>query len=235
MIDLSRTYRHLGRPWNHDELAVSYAAANRRGEQLLSEAPDTAPDRPIALLATAIPSVATLSVAIHVVHALPDSARVKLAAELLDTAGANAADALYRCHRALELDGLTHSYTADEWLPVIYDIAGQLLESSHLDQEPPTLVQQTQDAVRWLSASIARLDEDSRDAAAAPRRHARPAAGRVRVRRRCPCKRPERRVAVHDWLARFLQSRGVYATWSTTLRTQPISPGLPCPYPGPSA
>lgn len=82
-------------------------------------------------------------------------------------AGANAADALYRCHRALELDGLTHSYTADEWLPVIYDIAGQLLESSHLDQEPPTLVQQTQDAVRWLSASIARLDEDSRDAAAA--------------------------------------------------------------------
>jgi hypothetical protein len=167
VIDLSQTYCHLGRPWTHEELAVRYAAANRRGEQLLSEAPHTAPDRPIALLATAISSAATLSVAIHVVHILPDGGRAKLAAKLLETAGTNAADALRRCHRALELDGLTHSYTADEWLPVIYDIAGPLLESSHLDQEPPSLVRQTQDAVRWLSASIARLDADSRDAAAA--------------------------------------------------------------------
>ena len=44
--------------------------------------------------------------------------------ELLDTAETNAADALHRCHRALELDGHAHGYTADEWLPVIYDAAG---------------------------------------------------------------------------------------------------------------
>jgi hypothetical protein len=167
VIDLSQTYRHLGRPWTHDELAVSYAAANRRGEQLLSEAPDTAPDRPIALLATAIPSAATLSVAIHLVHALPEGARAKLAAELLDTADANAADALHRCHGALELDGLAHGYTAEEWLPVIYDGAAPLLESSQLEQEPPSLVRQTQEAVRWLSSSIACLDQDSREAPAA--------------------------------------------------------------------
>ena len=115
MIDLSQTYRHLGRPWTHDELAVRYAAANRRGEQLLSEAPHTAPDRPIALLATAIPSAATLSVAIHLVHALPEGARAKLAAELLDTAETNAADALRRCHRALQHEGHARGYTADEW------------------------------------------------------------------------------------------------------------------------
>jgi hypothetical protein len=167
VIDLSQTYRHLGRPWIHDELAVRYAAANRRGEQLLSEAPDAAPERPIALLATAIPSAATLSVAIHLVHALPDGVRAKLADELLATAETNAADALHRCHRALELDGHAHSYTADEWLPVIYDIAAPLLESSRLDPEPPSLVRHAQEAVRWLSTSIACLDEDSRETSAA--------------------------------------------------------------------
>ena len=125
------------------------------------------PERPIALLATAIPSAATLSVAIHLVHALPDSAQAKLAGELLDTAEINAADALHRCHRALELDGHAHDYTADEWLPVIYDAAAPLLESSRLDQEPPSLVRQTQEAVRWLSSSIACLDEDSRETPAA--------------------------------------------------------------------
>jgi hypothetical protein len=167
VIDLNQTYRHLCRPWTHEELAVRYVGANRRGEQLLSEAPHTAPDRPIALLATAIPSAATLSVAIHLVHALPEGARAKLAAELLNTAETNAADSLYRCHRALELDGLTHGYTAEAWLPVIYDSAGPLLESSQLDQEPPSLVRETQEAVRWLSSSIACLDEDSREAPAA--------------------------------------------------------------------
>jgi hypothetical protein len=167
VVDLSQTYRHLGRPWSHEELAVRYAAANRRGEQLLSEAPHTAPDRPIALLATAIPSAARLSVAIHLVHALPKGAEGKLAAELLDSAEANAADALHRCHRALELDGLTHGYTAEEWLPVTYDGAAPLLEFSRLDQEPPSLVRETQEAVRWLSSSIVCLDEDSREAPAA--------------------------------------------------------------------
>ena len=167
MIDLSDTYRHLGHVWPHEELAVRYSAADRRGEQLLSESTHTVPERPIALLASAIPSAATLSVAIHLVHALPDSAQTKLAGELLATAETNAADALHRCHRALELDGHAHNYTAAEWLPVIYDAAAPLLEASRLDQEPPSLVRQTQEAMRWLSTSIACLDEDSRETPAA--------------------------------------------------------------------
>jgi hypothetical protein len=167
VIDLRQTYRQIARAWTGDELAVRYAAADRRGQQLLGEAPGTLPDRPIALLATAIPSAATLSVAIHLVHALPDSAQATLADELIATAETTAADALHRCHRALELDGLAHGYTAEEWLPVIYDVAAPLLESCRLDQEPPSLVQHTQEAVRWLSTSIACLDEDSRDAPAA--------------------------------------------------------------------
>ncbi len=167
MIDLKRTYRDLARAWTADELAVRYAAANGRGQQLLREAPGAVPERPIALLATAIPSAATLSVAIHLVHVLPDGPRAKLAGELLATAETDAADGLHRCHRALEVDGHAHGYTADEWLPVIYDAAAPLLESSRLDQEPPSLVRHTQDAVRWLSSSIACLDEDSPEAPAA--------------------------------------------------------------------
>ena len=167
MIDLSQTYRDLGRPWTHEELAVRYMDADARGGLLLGEAADAIPERPIALLATAIPSTATLSVAMHLLHALPDSVQDKLRGALLDTAETNAADALHRCHRALELDGDAHGYTADEWLPVIYDIAGPLLESSRLDQEPPSVVREIQEAVRWLSSSIACVDEDSRDTPAA--------------------------------------------------------------------
>lgn len=122
---------------------------------------------PIALLATATPSAAALSGAIHVLHALPDGAQDKLARELLAAAETNAADALQRCHRTLELDGLTHGYAADERRPVISDITGPLLESSRLDQEPPSLVRHTQEAARWLSISIACLDQDSRETAAA--------------------------------------------------------------------
>jgi hypothetical protein len=86
---------------------------------------------------------------------------------MLATAETNAADALHRCHGALERDGQAHSYAADDWLPVIYDTAAPLLESVRLDQEPPSLVRQTQEAVRWLSTSIACLGEDSPETPAA--------------------------------------------------------------------
>ena len=166
VIDLNRSYGHLGRPWTHEELARRYAEANRCGDQLLN-GPDAAPERPIALLASAIPSAATLSVAIHLVHALPDGPQPKLADELLVTAENNATDALHRCHRALDRDGQAHGYAADDWLPVIYDTAAPLLESARLDQEPPSLVRQTQETVRWLATSIACLDDDSRETPAA--------------------------------------------------------------------
>lgn len=162
MIDLSAAYQQLTRPWTHEQLAARYDAANRVGAELVDERVGG----PITILATAIPPAASLGIAVHVLHALPSAGTGALAQQLLDTAARNATDTLRRCHRALELDGQAHNYTAGEWLPVVYDIAAPLLQSSRLDQEPPTIVQQTQEAIRWLSGAIAQLDQDSAEAAA---------------------------------------------------------------------
>jgi hypothetical protein len=121
MLDLDATYEQLARPWSHEQLAAHCREANRRGAQAVQDIQEV-PDRPISLLATGIPASASFSVAIHVLHALPTSARGELAQQLVDTAGKNAADVLHRCHLALELDGRAHDYAAHEWLPVIYDI-----------------------------------------------------------------------------------------------------------------
>jgi hypothetical protein len=42
-----------------------------------------------------------------------------------------------------------------------------LLESVRLNREPPSIVQQSQEAVRWLSRAIIDLHQETRDAAAA--------------------------------------------------------------------
>jgi hypothetical protein len=55
-------------------------------------------------------------------------------------------------------------------LPNIFGVAAPLLETAQLNREPPSLVEQAQEAVRWLSRAIVDLDEDSPDAAAALRR-----------------------------------------------------------------
>ena len=161
VIDLSVTYQRLARPWTHEQLAELYQAANRHGDRRPKDAEEHFLSRPIAALATAFPSSVSLSVAIHVLHVLPTTARGRLAEQLLDTAGENAAHVLHRCHSTLELDGRDHDYAADEWLPVIYDIAAPLLESARLDQEPPSVVRHTQDAVSWLASAVIKLDQDS--------------------------------------------------------------------------
>ena len=109
---------------------------------------------------------AALSVA-HVIHVLPDPADPGLLDQLLGNAEKNAAVALHGCHQALELDGQAHDYSADEWLPAIYDIAAPLLEAARLNREPPSLVGQAQEAVSWLSRAIVDLDQDAPDVAAA--------------------------------------------------------------------
>ena len=100
------------------------------------------------------------------IHVLPTTGAPALRDQLLRNAGNSSAAALYRCHKALVLDGHAHGYDADEWLPAVYDIAVPLLGGARLIREPPSLVE-AQEAVRWLSRAIVDLDEDAPDATAA--------------------------------------------------------------------
>jgi hypothetical protein len=166
MSDLTAAYDRIGRGWTHEQLADQYRKAKRRGERMPECDEDHLLHRPIAMLATAVPACATLSVAIHVIHLLPTGDH-GLVDQLLDTAETSGAVALHRCHQALELDGRAHDYTADDWLPAVYDIAAPLLETARLNREPPSLVEQAQEAVRWLSRAIVDLDDDAPDATSA--------------------------------------------------------------------
>jgi hypothetical protein len=167
MSDLTAAYNRLARGWTHEQLANRYSDAKRRGERLPERHQDHLIRGPIAMLASAVPACASLSVAIHVIHVLPPTGALPLRHQLLRNAENNSAVALYRCHQALELDGQAHEYSAEEWLPAVYDTAAPLLETARLNREPPSLVEQAQEAVCWLSRAIVDLDEDSPDAAAA--------------------------------------------------------------------
>ena len=57
-----------------------------------------------------------------------------------------------------------HDHTAHQWLPLVYDIAGPLLETARLNEQPPTLVRQTQEAISWLSRAPLEIDQDSAEA-----------------------------------------------------------------------
>jgi hypothetical protein len=117
------------------------------------------------MVASGLPPAATIDVAIYVLHMLSATTHGDLARRLLDNAQQSSAAALHRCHRALELDGANHSYTTEEWLPVVCDRAAQLLRSARLDEEPPTMVRQAQDAISWLSRTLIELDQDSAETA----------------------------------------------------------------------
>jgi hypothetical protein len=166
MTDLSAAYDRIARPWTHDQLAGRYREATRRGEQPPESDQDRLMARPIAMLASAVPACASLSVAIHVIHVLPATGPPALTDQLLRNAQNNSAVALYRCHEALNLDGQAHHYSAHEWLPAVYDTAAPLLQAARLNHEPPSFVEQAQEAVRWLSRAIVDLDEGSPEAAA---------------------------------------------------------------------
>jgi hypothetical protein len=166
MIDLNSAYQQLARPWSHEQLAAHYGKAKRRGTGAAGH-DEHALGGPIALLAASIPRASSLNVAVHVLHVLPSTTGGSLAPQLLNTIDDNATAVLNLCHRALELDGRAHNYTAEEWLPAVYDIAAELLQGAGVHQEPPSVVEHAQDAVRWLSRAIISLDQDSPDTPAA--------------------------------------------------------------------
>jgi hypothetical protein len=164
---LDATYRDLARRWRPDELAERYRAAYRRGAGDLPPG-EMPPDRPVALLATAVPRLISLAVAANVIHILPNAATgaAGLADELLSTIDQTAAGSLHRCHLALDATGYDPGAdTAEEWLPYIYEEAAQHLRALSPTVDPPSLIQHAQEAGRYAAISIGLLD---RDAARAP-------------------------------------------------------------------
>ena len=166
-MNLSTAYEQIPQRWTPEQLADRYRSAKLQGERLTECEEIQFLPRPVAVLATAVPACATLSVAIHVIHVLREGGDPKLIDQLLDNAERHSAVVLHRCHRALELDGRAHQYEADDWLPVVTDSATSLLEAACLRREPPSFVEHAQDALRWISRAIVELEIDSDDAAAA--------------------------------------------------------------------
>jgi hypothetical protein len=160
MSDLSEIYKRLARAWPQEELADHYRTADSRGARVVKRGRRDA-DRALPMVAAALPASATLGVAVCVLHLLRGGAQSDLAQRLVENADRNAASAIHHCHRALELDGAAHGYTVEGWIPTICDAAGRLLNSAGLDQEPPTVVREAQDAISWLSRAVIELDKES--------------------------------------------------------------------------
>lgn len=160
MSDLGETYKRLARAWPQEELAARYRTAEARGARVVKRGRRDV-DRALQMVAAAVPASATLEVAVYVLHLLRGGAQGDLAQRLVENADRNAASALHHCHRALELDGAAHGYTAEKWIPTICAAAARALDSARLDQEPPTVVRDAQDAISWLSRALIELDKES--------------------------------------------------------------------------
>jgi hypothetical protein len=160
---LESIYRSLARTWSADELADRYHAAVERGASDLP-ADEEPPDRPITLLATAVPRLISLAVATNVLHILPDTAEASgagLADQLLATIDSTAAGSLHRGHLALHADSRSRGYDADDWLALVYDQAADGLEMASPTAEPPGLIEHAQQAGRFAALAIAALDSDA--------------------------------------------------------------------------
>ena len=99
--------------------------------------------------------------ALHVGPSAPSPERAAIAKELQSTLDSTAAGSVHRCHLALELDGRRRGYTAEEWLPIAYEVTASALADARLDREPPSVVEHAQQAGRWTANAIDNLDQDA--------------------------------------------------------------------------
>jgi len=161
LTDLEAVYRQLARPWSADELAQRYEAAYDRGASDLPVGEDP-PERPIMLLATAIPRLISLAVAANVLHLLPTDTHdaAVLAGELIATIDATATGSIHRCHLALRSDGKSRGYDTDEWLPLVYEQAAGWLEDASGADTPPA-IEHAQEAGRFAALAIGSLERNA--------------------------------------------------------------------------
>ena len=162
MTNLEAVYRQLARPWSADELDDRYYAAYERGAGDLPVGEEP-PERPITLLATAIPRLISLAVAANVLHVLPTGTHdgAALAEQLIATIDAAATGSLHRCHLALQADGESRGYDAEEWLPLALEQAADWLEHASAAADPPPAIEHAQQAGRVAALAIGALDRDA--------------------------------------------------------------------------
>ena len=162
MITPDTVYRQLVRRWPAGELAERYQAVYERGAGDLPAGEEPS-DRPIALLATAIPRLISLAVAANVLHLLPTSTGdgAAIAEELIATIDTTATGSLHRCHLALQSDGESRGYQPDEWLPLAYEQTADWLEHASPAADPPPLIEHAQQAGRFAALAIGSLDRDA--------------------------------------------------------------------------
>jgi hypothetical protein len=162
VLSLDAVYRQLARPWPDDELAECYHAAYTHGADDLPVGEEP-PDRPIMLLATAIPRLISLAVAANVLHLLPASTHdaLDVAEELIATIDTTATGSLHRCHLALQADGESRGYDADEWLPLAYEQAADWLQHASPAADPRPAIDHAQQAGRFAALAIDSLDRDA--------------------------------------------------------------------------
>jgi hypothetical protein len=162
LSSLDSTYRRLARAWSPDELAARYHAAFERGASDLTVDEDP-PDRPIILLATAVPRLISLAVATNVLHILPGKpqAGAGLADELIATIDVTATGSLHRGHLALQADGHSRAYDPDDWHTLAYDQAADALQTASPTSDPPSLIEHAQQAGRFAALAIGSLDADA--------------------------------------------------------------------------
>jgi hypothetical protein len=163
MISPNSVYRQLARPWPAGELAEHYRAAYERGAVDLPACQEP-PENPITLLATAIPRLISLAVAANVLHLLPTTTShggAGVAEELIATIDTTATGSLRRTHLALQADGESRGYDADEWLPLAYEQAAEWLQHASPAADPPPLIEHAQQAGRFAALAIGALDRDA--------------------------------------------------------------------------
>ena len=163
MDSLDRIYRRVARPWTADELADRYQAAYGRGASDLPVG-EPPPERPITLLATAVPRLISLAVAANVLHVLPDTR---------SQAGAGVADGLMarstRPPLAAFSAAISHSKpTADPaaMIPMSGCRSPSSRQPSGLSTLQPTsatprAIEHAQQSGRFAALAIASLDRDT--------------------------------------------------------------------------
>jgi len=163
------TYRRAARAWPPGELAAVYRAAADRGAKTTHLDRERLATDPVGPLSSAVPWLARLAGAVHVLHVLPEPVgdRVadgrEIAANLFAAVDQAATGAVYLCD--LALTGAKRGDPVADWVSYAVEQASDALPRLSYTARPPSLIAHTEEAARCLAVAI---DHAHADPSAAP-------------------------------------------------------------------